>query len=177
MCLSDHKTISNMSWNAANEEGIPVRYKTSPFITSLPQDTESKIAIMVQDLPIYFFFLLLWKFPHICPHLGFVMLLTVAGTLGLARRGFLWQNKKINRRKRQLHPSNLLPTRFLHLLLSLPPPAASQADVLMRRCCGVIPGISGLDKQGIIQVEGVTGMAGLAGRVVVFAVNPYQKAI
>lgn len=55
MCLSDHKTISNMSWNAANEEGITVRYKTSPFITSLPQDTESKIAIMVQDLPIFFF--------------------------------------------------------------------------------------------------------------------------
>lgn len=105
------------------------------------------------------------------------MLLTVSGTLGLARWGFLWQNKKINRRRRQLHPSNLLPTRFLHLFLSLPPPAASQADVLMRRWCGVVPGISGLDKQGIIQVEGVTGVAGLAGRVVVYAVNPDQKAI
>lgn len=124
---------------------------------------------MGQDLLIFFlFFLLLWKF-LVCLQLGFVVLLVISGTLVPARWGFLWQNKKLNRRGRQLHPRNLLSSRILHLFLSLLP--------RLRCWCRVIPGICGLDRQGVVQVEGVVGITGLAGRVVVYAGNPCSKAI
>lgn len=130
MCLSDHERMLNTSWNAANEEGIPIRYKNSPFKFAPSQNTESQLAILGQNLPIIFFFLLLWKALMPVCSLG-LLCCSWFLHIGVARWGFLWQNKKIIRRRSQVHLSYLLPTRFLHLFLSLPPPAASQADEVL----------------------------------------------
>lgn len=154
------------------KESQLVTYKNSPLIISLSQDTESQVTIMGQDLPIYYYF---FFFPY-C--LGRPSDLSAAWvcrgahdfcTPALARWGFLWQNKKAGGEGSST-PVLCCPPGFFTFsplcpLLLLPK---------LMRGAGVE---SSLEFQEIIQVEGDVGVAGLAGRVMVYGVNPCLKAI